>query len=87
MATKFGMDIVGANGPDHGARRSRRHIIRAVKASLSRLQTDWIDLYQLHTPDPLTPIEETLAALDALDLGQGAPPRPLEPRALADRRR
>jgi aryl-alcohol dehydrogenase-like predicted oxidoreductase len=66
VATKFGMDMGGANGHDHGARGSRRYIIRAVEASLSRLQTDWIDLYQLHTPDPLTPIQETLAALDAL---------------------
>ena len=66
VATKFGMDMGGANGPDHGARGSRRYIIRAVEASLSRLRTDWIDLYQFHTPDPLTPIEETLAALDAL---------------------
>jgi 1-deoxyxylulose-5-phosphate synthase len=66
VATKFGMDMGGTNGPDHGARGSRRYIIRAVEASLSRLRTDWIDLYQFHTPDPMTPIEETLAALDAL---------------------
>jgi aryl-alcohol dehydrogenase-like predicted oxidoreductase len=66
IATKFGMDMRGANGRDYGARGSRRYIIRAAEASLRRLQTDWIDLYQLHTPDPLTPIEETLAALDNL---------------------
>jgi aryl-alcohol dehydrogenase-like predicted oxidoreductase len=66
VATKFGMEMGGTNGPDHGARGSRRYIIRAVEASLSRLRTDWIDLYQFHTPDPSTPIEETLAALDAL---------------------
>jgi len=66
VATKFGMDMGATNGPDQGARGSRRYIIRAVEASLSRLRTDWIDLYQFHTPDPLTPIEETLAALDAL---------------------
>lgn len=66
VATKFGMNLLGANGPDHGARGSRRYIIRAAEASLTRLRTDWIDLYQFHTPDPLTPIEETLAALDAL---------------------
>lgn len=65
-ATTFGMDMGGTNGPDHGARGSRRYIIRAVEASLTRLRTDWIDLYQFHTPDPLTPIDETLAALDAL---------------------
>ncbi|GAA1649022.1 aldo/keto reductase [Georgenia ruanii] len=64
VATKFGMDMRGANGPDHGARGSRRYIVRAVEASLRRLGTDWIDLYQFHTPDPLTPIDETLAALD-----------------------
>ena len=66
LATKFGMDMAGANGPDWGARGSRRYIRRAVEASLLRLQTDWIDLYQLHAPDPKTPIEETLDALDDL---------------------
>ncbi len=66
LATKFGMDMSGANGPDFGARGSRRYVIAAVEASLRRLDTDHIDLYQLHTPDPLTPIEETLAALDDL---------------------
>jgi aryl-alcohol dehydrogenase-like predicted oxidoreductase len=66
VATKFGMDMRGANGPDWGARGSRRYIRRAVEASLRRLGTDWIDLYQLHQPDPVTPIEETLAALDEL---------------------
>jgi len=66
VATKFGMDARGANGPDFGARGSRRYVRAAVEASLRRLNTDWIDLYQLHQPDPLTPIEETLAALDEL---------------------
>lgn len=66
IATKFGMDARGANGADWGARGSRRYIISAVEASLRRLGTDRIDLYQFHTPDPLTPIEETLSALDAL---------------------
>jgi aryl-alcohol dehydrogenase-like predicted oxidoreductase len=66
VATKFGMDMRGANGNDFGARGSRRYIIRAAEASLRRLGTEWIDLYQFHTPDPLTPIDETLAALDEL---------------------
>lgn len=66
LATKFGMDMEGVNGPDWDARGSRRYIRIAVEASLRRLRTDWIDLYQLHTPDPLTPIEETLAVLDDL---------------------
>jgi aryl-alcohol dehydrogenase-like predicted oxidoreductase len=66
VATKFGMDMRGANGPDFGARGSRRYIIQAAEASLRRLGTEWIDLYQFHTPDPLTPIDETLSALDHL---------------------
>src|SRR6266508_5597296 len=70
IATKFGNDMAGANGPDWGARGSRRYIRRAVEASLRRLRTDWIDLYQLHTPDPATPIQETLAALTEL-VGEG----------------
>ncbi|MFC6019628.1 aldo/keto reductase [Plantactinospora solaniradicis] len=66
LASKFGMDMSGMNGPDHGARGSRRYLVRAVEASLRRLGTDHIDLYQLHEPDPGTPIEETLSALDDL---------------------
>ena len=66
LATKFGMDMQGANGQDFGALGSRRYVRRAVEASLRRLQTDHIDLYQLHRPDPLTPIEETLEALTDL---------------------
>ena len=63
LATKFGMPIDGAGKPG-GA--SRRYIMQAVEASLRRLNTDWIDLYQLHRPDLQTPIEETLRALDDL---------------------
>lgn len=66
IGTKFGMDMRGANGEDFGARGSRRYIIKAAEASLRRLGTDWIDLYQFHTPDPLTPIDETLSALEDL---------------------
>ena len=66
VATKFGMDTRGANGPDWGVLGSRRYIRKAVEASLRRLGTDWIDLYQMHAPDPRTPIAETLAALDEL---------------------
>ncbi|WP_344619470.1 aldo/keto reductase [Dactylosporangium salmoneum] len=66
VATKFGMDPRGQNGPDWGARGGRRYIVQAAEASLRRLGTDYIDLYQIHRPDPETPIEETLAALDDL---------------------
>ena len=64
IATKFGSDMEGVNGPDWGARGGRRYIQRAVEASLRRLGVDHIDLYQLHQPDPQTPIAETLSALD-----------------------
>jgi aryl-alcohol dehydrogenase-like predicted oxidoreductase len=66
IATKFGSDMRGTNGPDHGARGSRRYVRRAVEASLKRLRTDRIDLYQLHFPDPVTPIDETLSVLTDL---------------------
>jgi aryl-alcohol dehydrogenase-like predicted oxidoreductase len=63
LATKFGMAMNTA-GTLKGA--SRGYIMSAVEASLKRLRTDWIDLYQIHRPDPQTPIEETLRALDDL---------------------
>lgn len=63
LATKFG-NVMDASKGLKGA--SRHYIISAVEASLRRLKTDWIDLYQLHRPDPLTSIEETLRALDDL---------------------
>ncbi len=63
IATKFGYPM--GDGPnDSGA--SRYYIMKAIDASLRRLQTDYIDLYQVHLPDPTTPIEETLRALDDL---------------------
>ena len=66
VATKFGMDMQGANGADRGARGSRAYVRRAVEASLRRLRVDHIDLYQYHEPDGVTPIEETLSALTDL---------------------
>ena len=63
LATKFGLPMDAA-GTLRGA--SRRYIVQAVEASLRRLNTDWIDLYQLHRADPKTPIEDTLRALDDL---------------------
>jgi aryl-alcohol dehydrogenase-like predicted oxidoreductase len=63
LATKFG-GAMSADGPRMGG--SRKWIVQAVEDSLKRLQTEWIDLYQLHFPDPLTPIEETLRAMDDL---------------------
>jgi aryl-alcohol dehydrogenase-like predicted oxidoreductase len=69
IATKFGSDVRRRgldNGEDWDSRGARRYVKRAVEASLRRLRTEWIDLYQLHFPDPRTPIEETLSALDDL---------------------
>ncbi|MFC4787134.1 aldo/keto reductase [Nocardioides sp. MAHUQ-72] len=66
VATKFGMDMRGDNGQDHGVRGSRHYVRRAVEASLRRLRTDHIDLYQLHVPDEVTPVEETLSVLTDL---------------------
>ena len=63
LATK-----VGSKPDQHGQKsgNSRAYILQEVEESLRRLRTDWIDLYQIHYPDPKTPIEETLAALDLL---------------------
>jgi len=67
LATKFGGRGVDMGyGPAAGAKGGRSYIMRAVEQSLRRLRTDYIDLYQLHAPDPATPIEETLAALGEL---------------------
>ncbi|HWF77023.1 MAG TPA: aldo/keto reductase [Caulobacteraceae bacterium] len=63
LATKFASPM--GDGPDKRG-GSRRYIMEAVEASLKRLQTDYIDLYQMHQPDLDTPIEETLSALDDL---------------------
>jgi aryl-alcohol dehydrogenase-like predicted oxidoreductase len=63
LASKFGMPM-SDDGTKQGG--SRRYIVSAVEASLKRLKTDWLDLYQMHRVDPLTPIEETLRALDDL---------------------
>ena len=63
LASKFGMAMDDTDAKKGG---SRHYIVRAVEDSLKRLKTDWIDLYQFHAPDPLTPMEETLSALDDL---------------------
>src|SRR5580693_1975325 len=67
LATKFGHQSADMGyGPAAGAKGGRAYIRRAVTESLRRLRTDYIDLYQLHTPDPVTPIAETIAALHEL---------------------
>src|SRR5487761_995680 len=64
LATKFGHQQVDMGyGPAAGAKGGRSYIRRAVEGSLRRLRTDYIDLYQVHMPDPETPIQETIMAL------------------------
>ena len=63
LATKFGMPMSDSARPRDA---SRAYVMRAAEASLKRLRTDWIDLYQVHRPDPKTPAEETMRALDDL---------------------
>ena len=78
----------GCNGADRGARGSRRYVVRAVEASLRRLGTDHIDLYQMHEPDPAHPDRgDPRRARRPGPRRQGALPRQLELRRLADRRR
>ena len=62
VATKFGGDM----GDGTKARGSREYIRWAIEGSLRRLRTDYVDLYQYHTPDHVTPFEETFGALDEL---------------------
>ena len=96
LATKFGHQGYDMGfGPAAGAKGGRAYVRRAVEDSLRRLRTDHIDLYQLHTPDPVTPIEETLAALHELvlegkvrylgssNLTAGSSPRPTTSRPSA----
>jgi len=64
VATKFAMTL--GDWPAHKRGGSRRWVMESVEDSLRRLGTDYIDLYQMHTPDPDTPIEETLRALEDL---------------------
>ncbi|RDG34857.1 aldo/keto reductase [Streptomyces corynorhini] len=66
IGTKFGLNLSRERGAAYARPGSRKYIVAAVEESLRRLRTDYIDLYQIHFPDPLTPIEETLSALDAL---------------------
>jgi aryl-alcohol dehydrogenase-like predicted oxidoreductase len=66
VATKFGMDMGAAEGMPDAPRGSREYIRWAVEGSLRRLRTDRIDLYQYHEPDGVTPLAQTLGALDEL---------------------
>lgn len=66
LATKFGFEMSVVDEPIWLVRSGRDYVIRAVEGSLRRLDVDFIDLYQMHVPDPQTPMEETLSALDSL---------------------
>ena len=66
LASKCGNRM---SGQPNDAGLSRKHILEAIEASLRRLQTDYVDLYYVHQPDPDTPIEETLRALEDLVRG------------------
>ncbi|MFJ3671576.1 aldo/keto reductase [Streptomyces sp. NPDC090106] len=66
IGTKFGLNLYKERGPAYGLPGARKYILAAVEESLRRLRTDYIDLYQIHFPDPFTPVEETLSALDDL---------------------
>jgi len=66
IASKFGLDMNGHNGERGQPRGSREYVRLSVEASLRRLDTDYIDLYQYHYPDGVTPMDETLTALDEL---------------------
>lgn len=67
LATKAGLPTAGAGGAGASTRgSSRRHLMQELEHSLKRLQTDYIDLYQIHTFDPYTPLEETLRTLEAM---------------------
>jgi len=63
VATKCGMSV--GRGPNDGG-LSRKHVLSAIESSLRRLKTDYVDLYQVHVPDPHTPIDETISALDSI---------------------
>jgi len=89
-------DIVIATKFGYGGGGSRASIMRSVEGSLKRLRTDWIDLYQVHFPDPRTPLEETLRALDdlvrqgkvrAIGLSNHSAAQVREAGAIADRNR
>ena len=82
IASKFSAPM-GEGVLNRGA--SRQHIMSAVDASLTRLGTDYIDLYQQHGPDPSTPVEETPGGIGRFDSSrQGALPRQLQLFGLAD---